>query len=664
MALAFKLLFALLFLLTAVFRVFAIEEPVDTVRLGEVVVIGSQPALQQRSPVPMQQMLSPNLAIVSGASAAEALRNFGGVTIKDYGGIGGLKTVMVRSLGANHTSVMLDGVPLSDAATGQTDLGKIPLTNLESISLFVGQPLNLLQPARFYASANVIDIRTKPFSANADDSNSTVGIRSGSFGIINPYFNTSHRLFENTTAGLNFSYTSAHGEYSFQNPYNGELHKRINSDIEAIHTSVYLQQRIQEHSYFQLDAYYYNSDRGLPGAVILYNPFTSQRLMNEDFSVNLRYENLHPERLQMLSLARFSHAWLHYLEKNYPNEAGRLSNTYKQQEYYFSQAMVYPFLTGLKLSLASDLFINSLDTNLPGFAEPMRYSWLTNAGAHYERDRLYARANLLSTVAIDQTNQSGSTATTSALSPSFSLAYRLTSSEPLFRLRFMYKNIFRMPTFNDLYFARVGNPDLKPEYARQFNLGMMAGYDVNGLFSVSGSADVFHNAITDKILAIPTQNLFVWSMQNIGKVDVRGLELQLQGHFNPGSIFSAGFFTNYTLQRAIDVTRESASWYRHQIPYIPRESFSGGINFEYDNFSLGFNSLFNGHRYVLAENIHTNMLSSWWHHDVVAGYQLKAGKTLFRIRLEVNNLFDRQYEVIRGFPMPGRGFFVRVEAGI
>ena len=639
-------------------------EPADTVRLEEVVVTAGHPGIQQRSPVPMQQILSHNIANISGTSVTEALKTFGGVTIKDYGGIGGLKTVMVRSLGTGHTSVILDGVPLNDAATGQTDLGKIPLANLESISLFVGQPLNLLQPARFYASANVIDIRSKQFTRDGRNNHITAGIRSGSFGIINPYFNTNTELSENINAGINFSYTTAHAEYNYKNPFNGEIQRRINSDIETLQTSIFLNHKFQDYSHLHLDAYYYHSERGLPGAVILYNIHTSQRLWNEDFSLNLRYKNEHPTRLQILSLARFSRSWLHYHETDYLNEQGELSNTYNQHEYYFSQALVYPFLTNLKLSIASDFFFNTLDANLPGFAEPLRYSWLTNMGAQFERNRLFAKANLLSTLVSDQTRQSGSATIRSALSPAFSLAYRITSTEPLLRLRIMYKNIYRLPTFNDLYFARVGNPHLKPEYARQFNLGMTAGYDINGLLSVSGSADIFHNTVKDKIVAIPTQNLFVWSMQNIGKVDIRGLELQFKGRLNQENSFSAGFFANYTFQRAVDVTRKDANWYRHQIPYVPGESFSGGINFEYDSFSLGFNSMFSGHRYVLAENIYENMLSSWWHHDFVTGYRFHAGKTLLHIRLEINNIFNTQYEVIRSYPMPGRGFFVRVEAGV
>ena len=87
----------------------------------------------------MQQMDILTLKSMPGLSVADALRDFSGVTIKDYGGLGGLKTVVVRSLGANHTGVFIDGAPVSDAATGQIDLSRIPLEELETIELYIGQ---------------------------------------------------------------------------------------------------------------------------------------------------------------------------------------------------------------------------------------------------------------------------------------------------------------------------------------------------------------------------------------------------------------------------------------------------------------------------------------------------------------------------------------------
>ena len=40
----------------------------------------------------------------------DAVKRFAGTNVRDYGGIGGLKTVSVRNLGAAHTAVSYDGV--------------------------------------------------------------------------------------------------------------------------------------------------------------------------------------------------------------------------------------------------------------------------------------------------------------------------------------------------------------------------------------------------------------------------------------------------------------------------------------------------------------------------------------------------------------------------
>lgn len=54
----------------------------------------------------------------------EAVKGFAGVSVKDYGGIGGLKTVSVRNLGAAHTSISYDGITISDAQNGQVDISR------------------------------------------------------------------------------------------------------------------------------------------------------------------------------------------------------------------------------------------------------------------------------------------------------------------------------------------------------------------------------------------------------------------------------------------------------------------------------------------------------------------------------------------------------------
>ena len=72
-------------------------------------------------------------------NVADALRYFSGIQIKDYGGVGGLKTVNIRSMGTNHVGVFYDGIELGNAQNGTVDLGRFSLDNMESVTLYNGQ---------------------------------------------------------------------------------------------------------------------------------------------------------------------------------------------------------------------------------------------------------------------------------------------------------------------------------------------------------------------------------------------------------------------------------------------------------------------------------------------------------------------------------------------
>src|SRR5690554_6943075 len=56
----------------------------------------------QKEVIPAQKLAGEELKSLGSLSVADAIRYFAGVQIKDYGGIGGLKTVDIRSMGTNH----------------------------------------------------------------------------------------------------------------------------------------------------------------------------------------------------------------------------------------------------------------------------------------------------------------------------------------------------------------------------------------------------------------------------------------------------------------------------------------------------------------------------------------------------------------------------------
>lgn len=114
----------------------------------DTVVITGQRLNKYRDVIPAQVMTSKDLEKQNSLSVADAIRFFSGVQLKDYGGIGGLKTVNIRSMGTNHMGVFYDGIQLGNAQNGQIDLGKFSLDNVEEISLYNGQKSEIFQSAK------------------------------------------------------------------------------------------------------------------------------------------------------------------------------------------------------------------------------------------------------------------------------------------------------------------------------------------------------------------------------------------------------------------------------------------------------------------------------------------------------------------------------------
>jgi len=554
----------------------------------------------------------------------------------------------------------MDGVQFSDVATGQVDLGKISTDNASDISLIIGQPATVCQPARFYASASVIsiqsaepDFKTKPYHIKA-------GVKTGSFGLINPVISFQNKLGQKSYSDISCNYTRANGEYPFHirlGSHKDTTAIRKNSDIKSVNLNAALVTILRDSSRLSLKMYYYGSERGLPGAVVFYNPFATQRLWNRDFFSNIQYKTNEKKRLQGLTNIKFSQNWLRYLDPEYLNTEGELDNRYLQHEYYVSHALNWKIKDSLYISFASDFFINTLDANLYQYAKPTRYSSLSVLVFQYLRPRWEVNGNILATLVREKTMEGQPAPDRNILTPSVSCGYRLTQS-PNIRLRFLYKDVFRMPTFNDLYYTLVGNNNLKPEYAKQYNAGVTAFSHWGIIEYISCKADFFYNHVKDKIVAVPTKNLFVWSMRNIGLVDIKGMELQAQLQTKPILGLRYSITCNYTYQEATDVTDKNSATYNQQIPYIPFETFTAMGTVAYKSLSLSYNTLFNGYRYVLGENIYENMIPSWWTSDISALYNLKIKDSTVKMKGEVNNVFDKQYEVIRSFPMPGRSYTV------
>jgi outer membrane receptor protein involved in Fe transport len=185
------------------------------------------------------------------------------------------------------------------------------------------------------------------------------------------------------------------------------------------------------------------------------------------------------------------------------------------------------------------------------------------------------------------------------------------------------------------------------------------GFNYNTHF-LSGSlknfsiqTDVYYNQVKDKIVAVPTLNLFRWTMLNLDAVSIKGLETNIKTLWLINR-FELSTSLNYTFEQALDVTKTGFT-YRNQIPYIPVHSGSFTSNLAYANYSLNYSFIYTGERYSQKANIPVNYVKPYYTHDLSVSTNFGKLKN-YKLTAEINNLLNQYYDVVLNFPMPGRNF--------
>lgn len=664
-----KVIFAVICCLFLATTLFAQQQKVDTTHIYSIPEIQISDVYQTRevrSSSPLQILSKDALKNLHALQVSDAVKHFAGVTVKDYGGIGGLKTVSIRSLGAQHTAIGYDGIALTDCQTGQIDIGRFSLDNVDQLSLSNGQSDNIFQPARFFASAGILNIQTlTPRFEEGKRTNVSASFKTGSWGLVNPSLLLEQQLNRKWTVTANGEWMSSDGQYPYTLHYGnaeGDLtsrEKRKNTDIQTLRAEAGLYGNFSDKEQWRLKAYYFQSSRGLPNATTFYYDFSTQHLWDKNTFIQSQYKKEFSKQWVFQTSAKWNWNYQRYLDPDSKNSSGKTENSYYQQEYYLSASVLYRLLSNLSFSLSTDGSINTMNADLKNFVHPTRYSWLTAFAGKYMNDWLTLSASALATVINEDVEKGGSAGNHRKLTPYVSASFKPLQNEEL-RIRLFYKDIFRLPSFNDLYYEEVGNSKLKPENARQYNVGVTYSKNVCSFLPyLSATIDGYYNKITDKIIAYPTKNLAVWSMRNLGSVEIKGVDATASITLQPWENIRINLSGNYTYQRALDVTNpdldsEEGRTYKHQIAYTPRVSGSGQAGIETPWVNLSYSFLFSGKRYQQGENIAENRLDSYSDHSISASRSFKIMQTNTSVSVEVLNIADKNYEIIRNFPMPGR----------
>lgn len=627
-------------------------------KIDEVTVSAYRMPRQVTATVPVQAISGEKIKTLGLQNIADAVRRFAGTTVRDYGGIGGMKTVSVRSLGAHHTAISYDEVAVSNCQAGQIDIGRFSLDNVSMLSLSVGQEEELLRSARMAASAAVLSIRTEtPRFIGKRKYSLQANVRAGSFGQFHPFLRAAFQASKQSIVSLDGHFLRADGTYPFILK-NGALktrEKRYNSDIVAWHSEANVFHSFGNTSDLNIKAYYYHSERGLPGGVILYNNDNRERLWDENFFAQTSYKNHFSDQWSMQAQLKYTYSWNKYEDTDVKYENGKQIDLNTQNEYYASATAQFNATDHLRFSLAQDGAINTLNNNINENPSPLRYTSLTALRAHFHRGALTVNGTLLYTFVTEEVKRGNRPADRKKLTPSLSLNYQPFATHH-FYVRALYKKTFRVPTFNDLYYLRLGNTGLRPELADEYNVGLTwsGTPSLPFLDHLSLTVDGYYNEVRDKIVAFPST--YVWKMANFGEVKITGLDLNASAGAPVTEKIRLALNGSYTYQRAIDRTDPEAKNYNQQIPYTPRHSGSGAVTVETPWANVAYTLVAVGKRYYLKQNIPVNRIDGYAEHTLAVSRLFRLRSCEVRVQAECVNLTDEQYDIIKYYPMPGRSF--------
>ena len=638
------------------------RESLDSMQHVAEVVVTQQ--LTYREVIPHQSLKGETLQRLSSLSVADALRYFSGVQLKDYGGVGGLKTVNVRSMGSHHVGVFYDGVEVGNAQNGVVDLGQFSLDNVEEVSLYNGQKSAIFQPATEFGNAGSVYIRTRrPKFSEGEHRHLRLQTRAASSDMLRLSSLWEERISASLCSSLNAEVLSSSGKYKFR-------YRRKNADGSVAYDTTAVRQngdiwavRLEGnlHGLFNgggwvLKGYTYHSQRGIPGAIVSNVWRRGERQGDHNSFIQLSGQKAISSSFSTRWLAKYAYYNTHYVNRD--STTRHVDNRYRQQEVYLSSSNVVELLPGWSASLSYDFRFNTLRADLPLFAYPHRFTNLMSVATAYNHRRFSIQASLLGNSIKDHARTLASRKSTQTLTPALFMNVAPWSALPM-TVRAYVKKSFRMPTFNDLFYTDMGNAALNPESAIQYNIGLnYSTLSQPRSTRVSLSMDAYYNTVHDKIVAYPKGQQFRWTMLNLGRVHIKGMDVEAQVIQQLTPTWRLDVRAQYTYQDARDVTNPNDTYYHHQIPYVPWHSGSLVVGVASDRWTLDYSFIYVGKRYNQQENIRYNYMQPWYTNDVHGSYTFKWGKKRCRLTAEVNNLLDQDYDVILNYPMPKRNYAV------
>lgn len=574
-----------------------------------------------------------------------------GLQIRTYGDVGGLKTAGFRSLGAAHSSIVIDLQNQPVTQTGSTDLSSIPTEFIKSVAIIRQDGTNVSLPIQSKLAGSLIHISTIHQSDNSDSSTLRIGLQNGSFGYYSGDLAARFR-YKKLLLSITGKARKYEGNFPFeyQNAHQTISAIRKNNGCSDLNGTTSLTWFLNKSNTLSIKGTINEAKKDLAGAVVFYNETANQHLSSGEQNLTL-WHKFALKRSQWITQLTAQNSHLTYLDSNYLNQQGYLEQSFYTRYLNGQTQFAFQINPIVKLSIGSEISSERITAGTVT-GNPER----TTLNQFLASKFTVSNHDLEMQIGVQHvTDQRGTGTKKLLILPAFQYVFAF---KKIATIGLIGRFTVRQPTFSELYYQQVGNASLKPEEASLVSLPAKFTWK-KGTWYNSFRLEPFYTYSKNKIVAIPTKNLFVWSIQNIGISESIGCEL-----FNESKIklknSVLGQSVSFTYQKATDLSNPNSVLYRSQLTYIPK--FSGSVELDWSRQKWSVYTLFSAQsmRYGLQENIPSNEVPGYYTIDLGASYLFKIKTQKLKVSACVKNITNQYNQYIRYFVLPGINYQIRL----
>lgn len=561
-----------------------------------------------------------------------------GVQVKDYGGLGGLKTISVRGSNSNQVVIAIDGIPLNNASNASIDMTNIPLDLIQTVEV-----LSSGLSAKFGSNSigGVINLLT---SNNDLKEKFIVKTSIGSFGL-----NSYGIAVPLNSIGLPIkiisNYTQYDGDYNFKFNNFGKISdtSRTNNSFQSLNFSSNFK-KVFSNSYLTISELFQISRKGLPGAVLI------GKLEDRETSFSELYFKLLSGYTKNSSDGNFSVSLKNLL--NYSkSELDKFQEFIPTNSKYTYNSFQTKFYS--EFSYKSSFFKINM-TNEIGYEQLKGY--FLQPELNNKIDRFQASVSL----GINDDIKIGQSILLYTISGRIDVYSKINQNPISYLVGAEWKNIirnldvrinnsrnFRVPSFNEMYYLNYGNANLKPEIANSTELVL----DYTPISYMEGSAALFYNLVKDKIVSIP-KNPIMWTAENFGLVEIKGFNVSFRVKPVKDKI-ELNF--DYTFQSPKDISEKSIN-YGEILPYTSEEKLTASIITKVENFLFMTDFSYNSFVYTLPDNSINSILPAFYDLNFEIGYNFQYKISEISFSFQLKNVLNMSNYSIINYPLQGRNF--------